>query len=412
MLIEPFSYTEEIVNELDSLLQDHYILNELGKLRGNKFDDTIVTAAIKMQTAITNFLREGIIWLRKHYLSKVAATAISQDFNSAKKALSRTKEALRDALSRQSALIAMSQEADIRRQKKLNKICPDQDYFLHLKKQRNINDTRLPQTAASILKSDIYEPWRNGEILTLWCSGLAGAGKTFAASALIDELEQSKDSGTGLAYYYCEFDQRLKQDIRSLIASLTRQLLAQNEDYCDKIRIKEQEVALTEIKVLLCKSINTFKTTYMIIDAMDEFASSQDQRCELAEVLTKLREEVKPGKLRLCITSRPADSIFEILSPATKIPIRASEADITQYIQQAFQRSMHGRLLQKQDPSLVIDVVTAVVSKCGEMYVFQNYAELDHFDLNIEQFQTCYPANRTCYPRQKSPRCTSNHQAS
>ncbi|KAL9105910.1 MAG: hypothetical protein Q9227_008969 [Pyrenula ochraceoflavens] len=364
--------TETVGASADSLLQDDYILNKLGKLRREKLDSVVVIAAVKMQIAITDFLREAILWLRKHYISKVTTAAISQDLNSARKALNRAKEALRNTLSSHLVLTVMSREADARRQEMLRYICSDQDYYLNLNKPRNINDSRLPQTGISILKDKAYKPWLNGKVFTLWCSGLAGAGKTFAASALIDDLEQSRDSDLGLAHYYCEFDQRHKQNIRSLVASLTRQLLTQNEDYfdeiCDEVRIRGQALPLADVRVLLHKSIKAFRSTYVIIDALDEFASSQDQRSELAELLAKLREETGLGRLRLCITSRPANSIFEILSPATEILIRASEGDIAQYVRRAFECSRHGRSLRKQDSELVKDVVTAVVTKSDGIF--------------------------------------------
>ena len=161
-----------------------------------------------------------------------------------------------------------------------------------------------------------------------------------------------------LAYFYFDFKDTAKQDLRALLSSLLVQLSDQSDTFCDALsslylahrRGSEQPTndSLTEcLKNMLTTAGQT--QIYLVLDALDEcpndlgIPSSREKVLNLVKELVGLRHQ----NLRLCVTSRPEFDIRTTLEPLA-----------TQQV------SLHKESGQKQD---IIDYVTAVVRSDQKM---------------------------------------------
>jgi hypothetical protein len=93
-------------------------------------------------------------------------------------------------------------------------------------------------------------------------------------------------------------------------------------------KARKTSASLAEICTLLRDAINFFPKTLIIIDALDECPQGENRRV----LLSKLRE-LNPG-LNLLITSRRTPSITLDLRKSGNLEIRATDGDITSYLQE------------------------------------------------------------------------------
>jgi hypothetical protein len=146
-----------------------------------------------------------------------------------------------------------------------------------------------------------------------------------------------------LAYFYFDFKDKAKQDLRSLLSSLLVQLADQSDIFCEALfslytMHKQGLEQPTDDSLADClKAILTVVgqvPIYLITDALDEcpddsgIPSSREKVLGLVKALVELRSP----NLRLCVTSRPEFDIRIVL-----------ESLATQQI------SLHDESGQKQD---------------------------------------------------------------
>jgi hypothetical protein len=134
------------------------------------------------------------------------------------------------------------------------------------------------------------------------------------------------DKSALIAYYYFDFKDAAKRDVRGLLASLLRQL-ADDSDACWDVLYElykicregsEQpsDTALAEyLKVML--QLPGQVPVFIVIDALDEcpnVVSTPSARERVLKFLKDLIQSNHPS-LRICITSRPEQDILSTLNP-------------------------------------------------------------------------------------------------
>jgi hypothetical protein len=122
---------------------------------------------------------------------------------------------------------------------------------------------------------------------------------------------------------------------------VTRQLVEQGKDnspllirakeFKQKHSGEEKPATLEEYSKFLSEILDSFSKVYLMVDALDEFAESSQDRKNLVKTLLELKPAAE-GKLRLFIASRPASEIREKLGVQSKLDICASDPDIESYI--------------------------------------------------------------------------------
>ena len=176
---------------------------------------------------------------------------------------------------------------------------------------------------------------------------------------IIRDIKSISNAGSAsLAYFYFDFKDTEKQDLRALLSSLLVQLSDQSDIFFDtlfslysaykKAGETPSDASLSEcLKDML--TITGRVPIYLVIDALDECPNDTGIPSSLERVLELVKElvELRLPNLRLCITSRPEFDIHTMLKPL------ASQ-----------QMSLHDESGQKQD---IVDYITSVLHSDKKM---------------------------------------------
>lgn len=155
---------------------------------------------------------------------------------------------------------------------------------------------------------------RDGEIL--FCTGIPGAGKTYLASFVIDDLRTipvPNGRTVGVAWTYCNYTERGSQNTVSLISSLLRQLVknltdipSEISDLFDTHSRGIMPLIMAEIKQALLAVAKPYDQAFIVVDALDECEESYGTRDAFTKELLVL-----PLKLQLLVTCRPNEDTRE-----------------------------------------------------------------------------------------------------
>ena len=149
----------------------------------------------------------------------------------------------------------------------------------------------------------------------------------FFSSAIIEDIRAMRKAGlASLAFFYCDFRDDQKKEVRGLLSSFLVQLYHQSDSYFhilsefylnhDKGSRPPSGDALAGCLKELLK-LPGLAPVYLIVDALDECPNLSVVRSPRAEVLAFIEELVKIRipNLRVCVTSRPELDIKDVLDP-------------------------------------------------------------------------------------------------
>jgi hypothetical protein len=174
---------------------------------------------------------------------------------------------------------------------------------------------------------------------------------------------------TGLAYIYCNYKSE-HQTASNIIGSLLRQLLRGRGvpqcvvDLHDTHNNKTSRPKIWELTKCLKQVIEQFSYVYFIIDALDEYDEGDGIRDVLTGELLKL---VPLPNSHVLVTSRWLSSIERAFERSLRLEIRATDQDVTKYVEQRIENSARLRRPMNEDCKLKSDVVETMVERCQGM---------------------------------------------
>jgi Cdc6-like AAA superfamily ATPase len=259
----------------------------------------------------------------------------------------------------------------------------DQDHTKHRRSLDWISDTDYPSQQSDILErrqagtgklflaAKEVTNWLSEANGTLFCSGIPGAGKTMIAAITIDRLLQlARNSSHGVAYIYCNYKSQQQQDTYSILAALLKQLVQDQPPIMELIENLQQKHAndgtkplLEEIILALRDVMTHYRTTYIVIDALDECRTDDGTQRRL---LTTLQDLQGRGDLRIMVTSRHLLETVDQLKGATTLEVRASPQDVKQFV--AGQMDRLPKFVQR-NPALQEIIQDKIVEVVDGMYV-------------------------------------------
>ena len=149
----------------------------------------------------------------------------------------------------------------------------------------------------------------------------------FSSSTAIENIDAMRKAGlASLAFFYCDFREDQKKELRGLLSSLLIQLCHQSDSYCDMLfnfysdhsdgsRHPSDDALAGCLKNLL--KLSGQAPVYIIVDALDECPCTSSVPSPREEVLNLIEDLIdsKISKLRICVTSRPETDIKDVLNP-------------------------------------------------------------------------------------------------
>jgi hypothetical protein len=195
------------------------------------------------------------------------------------------------------------------------------------------------------------------------------------SSAIIEDIRTLQKSGlASLAFFYCDFRDDQKKNLRGVLTSLLVQLCEQSDAYSailsgfyathghgwQHASDSELVACLKDMLKLPGQAI-----VHIIIDALDEcpitagLSSPRDKVMEFVEELINSRIP----NLRICVTSRPEADIISTLEPLASHSVSlhgesGQVQDIVDYVGSFIQTNREMRRWKDTDKQLVIDVLT------------------------------------------------------
>ncbi|TFK21921.1 ankyrin [Coprinopsis marcescibilis] len=231
---------------------------------------------------------------------------------------------------------------------------------------------RTPETGRWVIESDWFKGWLM-DLLggIVWGTGMPGAGKTVLACIVIEHLqklvEESDSKDVCILFAFCRYTERLM--VIDILFAILRQVLERHPQVLPFVmpmyeRHKREGTRPSEGEIVdLLRQIATsglFKKTFYILDGLDEAAS--DIQVNLLDILSSL-------PVHFFITSRPLDSLKDLVPNARFLTIIASDPDISLLIDQKIRLIPALRNLLTKNATLKTEVVSIVTSKSSGMFL-------------------------------------------
>ncbi|KAL9082847.1 MAG: hypothetical protein Q9159_006137 [Coniocarpon cinnabarinum] len=204
--------------------------------------------------------------------------------------------------------------------------------------QYDIISRRQDGTSQWFLDSPEFKRWMQGPCKTLFCPGIPGAGKTMMAAVTVEYLiEQAEsDRDIGVAYLFCSYKAQIDQTTRNLCAAMLRQLVKRRPDLgapavdlYNRNSQRGSKPSLDELMQAIKSICSSCSTTYIVIDALDEWSPTSSKQSHLISTMQDLQDR---GNVRVLCTSRFLPAVEQFFQSDSRLEVRASEQDIRRYI--------------------------------------------------------------------------------
>ncbi|KAI6354593.1 hypothetical protein MCOR25_008537 [Pyricularia grisea] len=184
-----------------------------------------------------------------------------------------------------------------------------------VRKQEEVLGAADPYSC-DLLAFSPFRRWQEGQLRSLWCYGVPGAGKSVAAASVYAHLvRQYKEENVAVVIAFCSFDHEKSLSPQNVVASLLKQILQRRgsqhvpskltEEYTRATTTKDgQPLSLAAATEFLKDELQEFDETYVILDGLDEVRGND--RASMVEALHGIRAGV-----RIIITSRYLQDILE-----------------------------------------------------------------------------------------------------
>jgi hypothetical protein len=186
----------------------------------------------------------------------------------------------------------------------------------------------------------------------------------FISSVVINHLQELfKGANIGVAFLYCNYKEQTLQTATHLIASLLKQLVQDCPVISDNVKSfyhyhqdRGTYPTLVELTNALDMEIKRYAKVFIVIDALDECSETNGSRMKLLKALRSLAAPVN-----LMVTSRDLPSIEQHFHKAHRLFIRATDEDVTKYVQ--------SQLFDTSDLMNLRDIIVSkIVGNVGGMY--------------------------------------------
>lgn len=234
--------------------------------------------------------------------------------------------------------------------------------------------SREPQTCDWLLRSETYRRWKAGVERHIWLYGKPGCGKTILCSTAIEDLQAhcQGNEHAWLARFYFSFSDQNKQTYDDLLRSLVAQLGWKESALTLLQQVHKRKagaaIARDELESILIEVTRSFRTIYLMLDALDESPEENDARNTMLEHLEKLTSKV--SSIKIFATSRELRDIRQAMDTikiqSVKIEAAAVDDDIVRYVSRHLESD---RRLSRLSDETKARIKSAFAENSDGMYV-------------------------------------------
>ncbi|KAI6890008.1 hypothetical protein KC325_g46 [Hortaea werneckii] len=219
-----------------------------------------------------------------------------------------------------------------------------------------------------LLQSHEYQKWKSSTGDHVWIHGSPGCGKTVLCSTVVEDIRDycQQSPNTAYAIFYFTFSDIYKQASEYLIRSLVAQLGWREPGYSMLRKAYETShrgvpMSSDELKGILLACIQSFKTVFLLLDALDECPEEHDCQEDVLKQIGILTSSAP--NLKTFATSRGhpkiRHSMDELGFKSLEIVERKVDTDIQTYV--SMQLS-HDDRFSKLDPA-TLDMIETTISE-------------------------------------------------
>ena len=203
-------------------------------------------------------------------------------------------------------------------------------------------------------------------------------------SIVIESLQQMfVGEDVSISFAYCDYKDRTNQTTVNLISSLVKQIVSQQKYMpVDVVNLYsahghgQSSLSLEDQLSLLASFPNSSRRSFILIDALDEHFTNEDEenalQLTLLDELLKLQSQGSGFKgYTLFFTSRENRVIQEHLAGSARLDIRAADSDIESYIRSRIANPSQFRFAEKimGDAKFANMIVNRLTEKARGMLV-------------------------------------------
>jgi len=178
-------------------------------------------------------------------------------------------------------------------------------------------------------------------------------------------------TSNSLAYIYFSYEDRENNSAADILGSLLRQLIEKKGVAPDQLMAlysnysrRKEGLKLTDITKLLLSECLGGHRTFIVIDALDECSVYNDTKELFIDELYKLLPSTQ-----LMLTSRPDAAIIHKITDALKLEIRATDADIANYVDRRLEEDVRLKRHVEGDAELKVAIASRIVQNARGQYV-------------------------------------------
>ncbi len=199
-----------------------------------------------------------------------------------------------------------------------------------------------------------YQTWWVTKGGLLWCSGVAGTGKTVLAYIMCDDLNARYAGDPHIQVIKIFFDYHYKRTRDQCLASLWKQLASRRPLNDDEITILKRMYVEqgtrpneTKWKEMLAVEVRRYSRVFLIADALDE--SKVEYPLQFVRELLGLLPTAN-----IMITTRPNFKVrdLHIASKVSIIEVNANEKDLLEFVKTRIEREDNLRQMIEMEPEL------------------------------------------------------------
>ncbi|KAL1648708.1 hypothetical protein SLS58_001882 [Diplodia intermedia] len=229
---------------------------------------------------------------------------------------------------------------------------------------------RHPLTGLWFTEGEAFKRWLRIPASKLWLSGIPGAGKSVLAAAAIESSLQQSSPKRAVAYFYCDYRDKERQEAVKIMGTIASQLARQDisergygflENYFNECHPLDKPTISPDPSKLfaLIKDISaSFEEVSILVDALDECG---DDTVEVVEFLFELNSEAQ-SNIRTLFLSRDEQPIRAILEHDFRnVAIAAHNHDVSLYVAAEIEKRISKRRLRIRSPEIKNEILTGLI---------------------------------------------------